>query len=1171
MFIYLSKKIAIPNNTNLRCLSWNHEQGYIACGGEDGLLKVLKLDIQSDNKVKGLAAPSNLSMNQTLEGHGGSVEVVVWNMEHMKLTSSDQFGLIIVWTLYKGQWYEEMVNNRNKSVVKDMKWNFDGGKICIIYEDGAVIVGSVDGNRIWGKELKIQLSWVEVRIYNRINLGFFSVNGEIHIYDNNGNFTSKLVNYCCSDTSCVIAGLNWYNGSEGYIEQECHSLVACYDNGKMQLMKSETDENPIIIDTGLSISTVQWNHTGSVLAVGGLQQNQEKETNVVLFYTPFGDHLRTLRIPGKKLADLSWDGDGLRLSLAIDSYIYFANIRPDYKWGYCGNTVVYAFNKPDRQDSSVVFWETKNKECIVKYIKNLLGITAYGDYCLISTKAPDGSGQYVLILSNAIGTPLETKYIDIKPEYAAITDTHIIVASKEAFYSWQFKTPKKLTSLDLAGTSNKRKDNRERLYHIDDVPSGTGERQSDSKRAREKTKDPICCICASSELLIVGRESGTIHRYSLPHLALEMKNMLKCRPYRLSLNCNSTRLAFIDISGILSFFDLDIVSSDGEKGEQLSFERKDVWDMKWAEDRPDLFAMTEKTRMYIFRNMDPEEPITSSGYICKFNDLEVRSVLLDEVFKDPDNPTNNLILDIETRSLRDTRELLAQSEVGIGDSYQFIEENPHPRLWRLLAEYSLSNLDLKIAEKAFVRYLDYQGIQFVKSLHKLDSEKKKLAEISAYFKRFDEAESYYFDMDRRDLAIDMRVKLGDWFRVSQLLKTEGGGGDDNLVRQSHNAIGDYYADRHRWRDAIRQYVVGHNQNRLAECYYMLEDFEGLDNLMNSVPENHPLLAEIGNMFFTVGMCEPAVRSYMKCGKIKMAIDTCVNLNQWDQAVNLARANNMKEIDNLLAKYASHLLEKSKVLNAIELYRKASRHVQAAKLLYQLAKESAAVGNKPMRTKKLYTILCITVLQKLLELKFFSLFVDGDSMDGDTKTMDNAWRGAEAFHFYLLAQRQLYDGQFDAAMKTALHLRDFEDFIDSERVYSLLVLASISNKCYGIASKAFIKLESMESFTDSQRQSYEDLALDIFSRHPPKDIRNNKAECSHCETLIPDYLPVCPNCENNFPICIVTGRPVMSYHFWMCNVCKHKAFEQEIIRLQNCPLCHTPLYNKSQSNLNDSYY
>ena len=28
-----------------------------------------------------------------------------------------------------------------------MSWNADGQKICIVYEDGAVIVGSVDGNK----------------------------------------------------------------------------------------------------------------------------------------------------------------------------------------------------------------------------------------------------------------------------------------------------------------------------------------------------------------------------------------------------------------------------------------------------------------------------------------------------------------------------------------------------------------------------------------------------------------------------------------------------------------------------------------------------------------------------------------------------------------------------------------------------------------------------------------------------------------------------------------------------------------------------------------------------------------------------------------------------------------------------------------------------------------
>lgn len=35
-----------------------------------------------------------------------------------------------------GSWYEEMINNRNRSVVRDMKWNADGQRICIVYEDG---------------------------------------------------------------------------------------------------------------------------------------------------------------------------------------------------------------------------------------------------------------------------------------------------------------------------------------------------------------------------------------------------------------------------------------------------------------------------------------------------------------------------------------------------------------------------------------------------------------------------------------------------------------------------------------------------------------------------------------------------------------------------------------------------------------------------------------------------------------------------------------------------------------------------------------------------------------------------------------------------------------------------------------------------------------------------
>ncbi|XP_065831841.1 WD repeat-containing protein 35-like isoform X1 [Oscarella lobularis] len=104
----------------------------------------------------------------------------------------------------------------------------------------------------------------------------------------------------------------------------------------------------------------------------------------------------------------------------------------------------------------------------------------------------------------------------------------------------------------------------------------------------------------------------------------------------------------------------------------------------------------------------------------------------------------------------------------------------------------------------------------------------------------------------------MRMKLGDWFRVVQLLKTGGGAGHDALLEKAWNAIGDYYADRQKWQNAVSYYLQGRNQERLAHCYY-----NGLENLVLSLPENSPLLGTIGGMFVTVGMCEQAVLAYVK--------------------------------------------------------------------------------------------------------------------------------------------------------------------------------------------------------------------------------------------------------------------------------------------------------------------
>ena len=152
-----------------------------------------------DQKTRGVAAPSNLSMNQTLDGHKGAVVCVTWNANYRKLTTSDETGLIIVWMMHKGMWFEEMIINRNKSVVRDMQWTADGQKICIVYEDGAVIVGSVDGSRLWGKELNMQLCNVEWSPDGR-NILFVTLEGEVFVYDNMGNKISKMHLYALENS-----------------------------------------------------------------------------------------------------------------------------------------------------------------------------------------------------------------------------------------------------------------------------------------------------------------------------------------------------------------------------------------------------------------------------------------------------------------------------------------------------------------------------------------------------------------------------------------------------------------------------------------------------------------------------------------------------------------------------------------------------------------------------------------------------------------------------------------------------------------------------------------------------------------------------------------------------------------------------------------------------------
>lgn len=201
-------------------------------------------------------------------------------------------------------------------------------------------------------------------------------------------------------------------------------------------------------------------------------------------------------------------------------------------------------------------------------MKRLLSIHASGENCVLVTATEDEpdpvsgaviprdgpiadstglpfADQYILILCNAIGSPVDSKYIDVRPDYVAMTPFHVIAASTDTLYLWQYRTQvSKLTSVESAG-SLRRKEGRERIFHIDDA-DGAKDAEGGSASVLGRADagpaiDAICCVAASAKFLLVARESGSVQQYALPTVTLENKFTLRCRPSSMQLNSDSTR------------------------------------------------------------------------------------------------------------------------------------------------------------------------------------------------------------------------------------------------------------------------------------------------------------------------------------------------------------------------------------------------------------------------------------------------------------------------------------------------------------------------------------------------------------------------------------------------------------------------------------------------------
>lgn len=104
--------------------------------------------------------------------------------------------------------------------------------------------------------------------------------------------------------------------------------------------------------------------------------------------------------------------------------------------------------------------------------------------------------------------------------------------------------------------------------------------------------------------------------------------------------------------------------------------------------------------------------------MCEFNDLSVKVVNLDELMKEYDVPSNTSISYFEAQWLREVKSIILQN--GLKAGVEFALDKLSPRLWKEIATSALHSLDFEVANTAFIHCQDYQGLQFIKRLKKLD-------------------------------------------------------------------------------------------------------------------------------------------------------------------------------------------------------------------------------------------------------------------------------------------------------------------------------------------------------------------------------------------------------------------------------------------------------------------
>ncbi|KAG1659031.1 WD repeat-containing protein 19 [Nymphon striatum] len=416
--------------------------------------------------------------------------------------------------------------------------------------------------------------------------------------------------------------------------------------------------------------------------------------------------------------------------------------------------------------------------------------------------------------------------------------------------------------------------------------------------------------------------------------------------------------------------------------------------------------------------------------------------------------------------------------------------------------------------------------------------KRECAEILENMKQYNEAAILYVEGKYFDKAASLYIRLKNWNEVKNLLSKI----------TSHKIFGQY----------AKAKEVDKNYQESAKAYKLAQDYDNLIRILLENLNNPEEAVKIVKESNSVEGAKMVARFFQRLNDYSSAIKFLIMSKCNDEAFQLAQSHNIMDLyaeiisdtaDATPDNYRSiavhfennnNLLMAGKFYLLAKLYSKAMGHLlkvassEDAQAL-QLAVETAGAANDPQLTTQLIDFLM-------------------GEYDGIPKVRTISKDFKYLFRLYMSLK------QYHDAAKTAVIIAREEqnaaEYVELWNYYVILYRLSSEDVWKYLDYAAMLMRPEYRNQMDLKYKK----KIETIVRKTAKGTEEDEpmTPCPYCDIKLSETDLFCPECKNNIPYCIASGRHLVKDNLTICPHCNFPAILSEFKQLleadPQCPMC-----------------